>query len=148
MPYKFKGKRDCKQSDGTKGKYLTVKKDGSRRCYKSEKQYKAAQAWAHEADSLDEIWLEDLFASDVKEGNKMKITKRQLRRIIKEERAKLREGRMDELEIQLIDEIVDLLIERGAIRTPISDGRVYQHALDYIRNAIIPNLEGIAIGYE
>lgn len=55
MPYKFKGKRDCTQSDGkTKGKYLTVKKDGSRRCYKSEKQYKAAQAWAHEADDIPE----------------------------------------------------------------------------------------------
>ena len=54
MPYKFKGKRDCKQSDGSKGKYLTVKKDGSRRCYKSEKQYKAAQAWAHEADEIGE----------------------------------------------------------------------------------------------
>jgi hypothetical protein len=50
MPYKFKGKRDCKQSDGTKGKFLTIKKNGKRRCYKSEKQYKAAQAWAHEAD--------------------------------------------------------------------------------------------------
>tara|TARA_B100000519_G_scaffold168078_1_gene152647 strand:- start:519 stop:752 length:234 start_codon:yes stop_codon:yes gene_type:complete len=77
----------------------------------------------------------------------MKITKRQLRRIIREEKAKLNEG-SKEMEMQLIDEIIDLLIERGAIRTPISDGRVYQHALDYIRDAIIPNLEGIAIGYE
>jgi len=50
MPYKFKGKRDCKQSDGTKGTYLTVKKDGSKRCYQGEKQYKASQAWSHEAD--------------------------------------------------------------------------------------------------
>ena len=55
MPYKFKGKRDCTQSDGkTKGKYLTVKKSGDRRCYKSEKQYKAAQAWAHESDVIPE----------------------------------------------------------------------------------------------
>ena len=42
MPYKFKGKRDCKQSDGTKGTYLTIKSDGSRTCYKGEKQYKAS----------------------------------------------------------------------------------------------------------
>ena len=62
MPYKFKGKRDCKQSDGTKGKYLTVKKDGSRRCYKSEKQYKAAQAWAHEADVKEIDTLEEIRA--------------------------------------------------------------------------------------
>ena len=46
----------------------------------------------------------------------MKITKRQLRRIIKEEKARLREGRMAELEMQLVDEIVDLLIERGAVQ--------------------------------
>ena len=50
MPYKFKGKRDCTQSDGSKGAFQTIKKDGSKRCYKSEKQYKASQAWAHEYD--------------------------------------------------------------------------------------------------
>ena len=61
MPYKFKGKRDCKQSDGTKGTYLTVKKDGSRRCYQGEKQYKASQAWSQEADgaSANEALVED-----------------------------------------------------------------------------------------
>jgi hypothetical protein len=62
MPYKFKGKRDCKQSDGTNGKYLTIKKDGSRRCYQSKKQYKASQAWAHEADGvvgMKEVYTED-----------------------------------------------------------------------------------------
>ncbi|MBG17448.1 MAG: hypothetical protein CMB77_03765 [Euryarchaeota archaeon] len=50
MPYKFKGKRDCTQSGGSKGKFQTVKNDGSKRCYKTEKQYKASQAWAHEYD--------------------------------------------------------------------------------------------------
>ena len=54
MPYKFKGKRDCKQSDGGSGKFLTIKKDGSRKCYKSGKQYKAAQVWAHESDEINE----------------------------------------------------------------------------------------------
>ena len=54
MPYKFKGKRDCKQSDGKSGKFLTVKKDGSRKCYKSEKQYSTAQAWAHESEETEE----------------------------------------------------------------------------------------------
>lgn len=59
MPYKFKGKRDCKQSDGTKGKYLTIKKGGSRRCYKSKKQYKAAMAWAREVDEVEEEELRE-----------------------------------------------------------------------------------------
>ena len=54
MPYKFKGKKDCKQSSGESGKFLTVKKNGSKRCYKSEKQYKAAQAWAHESEELED----------------------------------------------------------------------------------------------
>ena len=53
MPYKFKGKKDCKQSTGEKGKYLTVKKNGKKKCYKSEKQYKASQAWAHESDKVE-----------------------------------------------------------------------------------------------
>mgnify|MGYP001406233961 FL=1 len=59
MPYKFKGKRDCEQSDGTKGKYLTVKKNGKRRCYKSKKQYKAAMAWAREVDEVEEEELRE-----------------------------------------------------------------------------------------
>jgi len=59
MPYKFKGKRDCTQSDGSKGKYQTVKADGSKRCYKSEKQYKASQAYAHEVDEIEEETLRE-----------------------------------------------------------------------------------------
>ncbi len=75
----------------------------------------------------------------------MKITKRQLRRIIKEEKARLREGRMAELEMQLVDEIVDLLIERGAINDgdKLNDD-LYQDALDYVRKAIVPALSSLA----
>lgn len=54
MPYKFKGKKDCQQSDGSKGKYLTIKKDGSQRCFKSEKQYKASQTYSREGDGEKE----------------------------------------------------------------------------------------------
>ena len=54
MPYKFKGKKDCQQSDGSKGKYLTIKKNGSRRCFKSEKQYKASLAYSREGDEEEE----------------------------------------------------------------------------------------------
>tara|TARA_Y100001973_G_C5171180_1_gene319170 strand:- start:577 stop:828 length:252 start_codon:yes stop_codon:yes gene_type:complete len=50
MPYDFKGKKDCTQKNGNKGKYLTIKKNGSRKCYKSKEQYDAAMAWAHESD--------------------------------------------------------------------------------------------------
>tara|TARA_B100000941_G_C27971001_1_gene286260 strand:- start:9 stop:266 length:258 start_codon:yes stop_codon:yes gene_type:complete len=77
----------------------------------------------------------------------MKITKRQLRRIIKEEKARLREGRMAELEMQLVDEIVDLLIERGAVRQDPQrgyDDDLYQDALDYVRDAIVPTLTDLA----
>ena len=42
----------------------------------------------------------------------MKITKRQLKRIIKEEKARLFEGRMAEMEMQLMDEIVQFKIDK------------------------------------
>ena len=82
----------------------------------------------------------------------MKITKRQLRAIIKEERAKLSEARMSEMQMQLVDEIVDLLVERGAVQSsgdPGYDGAlyeddVYQDALDYVRDAIVPALKELA----
>ena len=82
----------------------------------------------------------------------MKITKRQLKRIIREEKARLSEG-MKELEMQLVDEIVDLLVERGAVysanRDPGYDGAlydddVYQDALDYVRDAVVPVLKDLA----
>jgi len=78
MPYKFKGKRDCEQSDGTKGKYLTVKKNGNRRCYKSKKQYKAAMAWARESDEVSGEILE------TRRNNVVKISIKNLRRLIRE----------------------------------------------------------------
>ena len=69
----------------------------------------------------------------------MKITKRQLRRIIKEEKARLREGRMKEMEMQLMDEIVELLEARGAIRRDSDD--TYDEALYYLETAVIPALQ-------
>jgi len=77
----------------------------------------------------------------------MKLTKRQLRKIISEEAAKIHEGRMAEMEMQLIDEIVDLLIERGAVMQDPQrgfDDDLYQDALDYVRNAIVPALSSLA----
>ena len=82
----------------------------------------------------------------------MKITKKQLKKIIKEEKARLHEGRMKEMEMQLVDEIVDLLVERGAVKSsgdPGYDGvlyedDVYQNALDYLQGAIIPTLQSLA----
>ncbi len=76
----------------------------------------------------------------------MKITKRQLRRIIKEERAKLSEGWKEE-EMELIDLIADNLIQAGAIGT-IGDSYEaepdYAEAADYLRTAVIPALESLA----
>lgn len=77
----------------------------------------------------------------------MKITKKQLKKIIAEETAKLHEGRMAELEMQIVDEIVDLLIERGAVRQDPQrgfDDDLYQDALDYVRKAIVPALSSLA----
>ena len=75
----------------------------------------------------------------------MKITKRQLQKIIREEKARLYEGRMAEMEMQLMDEIVDLLIERGAVRFSGEYGDdVYQDALDYVRDAVVPTLASMA----
>ena len=77
----------------------------------------------------------------------MKITKRQLRRIIKEEKARLREGRMAELEMQLVDEIVDLLIERDVVFMDAErgfDDDLYQDVLDYVKGRIIPTLSTLA----
>ena len=76
----------------------------------------------------------------------MKITKRQLKKIIAEERAKLNEG-MKEMEMQLVDEIVDLLIERDVVFMDAErgfDDDLYQDALDYLRKAIVPALSSLA----
>ena len=75
----------------------------------------------------------------------MKITKEQLRTIIKEEKTRLYESRT--MQLQLVDEIVDLLIERGAVQQGPQrgyDDDLYQDALDYMRGTIIPALRDLA----
>ena len=75
----------------------------------------------------------------------MKITKNQLKRIIKEEKARLHESRT--MQLQLVDEIVDLLIDRGIIfmeDEQTFDDDLYQDVLDYVRGAIIPALRDLA----
>ena len=81
----------------------------------------------------------------------MKITKRQLRRIIREETAKIDvdEDRMAELDMQLVDEIVDLLVKRGAVFASDRfarefDDDLYQGSLDYVRGTIVPALSNLA----
>ena len=79
-------------------------------------------------------------------GAQVKITKRQLRRIIKEERAKLSEGWKEE-EQDLIDHIVDELIQKGAIGTIGGSYEAepdYAEAAEYLRTAVIPALESLA----
>ena len=71
----------------------------------------------------------------------MKITKRQLRRIIKEERAAIvKEGMMKEREMQLIDNILDIMIEYGAINRD----RPYKEGAEYIQGAVLPALLDMA----
>ncbi len=74
--------------------------------------------------------------------SKMKITKKQLKKIIKEEKARLKEGRMAEMEMQLIDDLVDMLIERGAIRLSGPDDDGYRAAYEYLDWAVMPQLKG------
>ena len=89
----------------------------------------------------------------------MKISEKELRRIISEERDRLLseqndtllEGRMAEQEAELIEDLVDMLIQRGAIRDPsVSMSGVrdsddhYQEALDYIMQAVVPTLKDYA----
>ena len=72
----------------------------------------------------------------------MKITKRQLKRIIKEEKSRLNEG-FKEIEMELVDEIVDLLIERGAVRLSGPDDNGYADSAEYLSDAIIPALQSL-----
>ena len=84
----------------------------------------------------------------------MKVTKRELRRIISEERDRLLseqndtllEGRMAEEEAELIEDLVDMLIQRGAIRdtSGLDSDDHYQEALDYIMQAVVPTLKDYA----
>jgi len=76
-----------------------------------------------------------------KEDTKMKITKRHLRRIIKEERAKIQEGRMGQREMQLVDEIVDVLIDRGAVQRGGLGS--YIEAYEYLETAVLPTLKSV-----
>ena len=43
---------------------------------------------------------------------------------------------------QLVDEIVALLVERGAVQS--SEEEVHQDALDFVRGAIVPALKELA----
>ena len=54
---------------------------------------------------------------------------------------------MKVMEMQLVDEIVDLLIDRGIIfmeDEQVFDDDLYQDALDYVRKAIVPALSSLA----
>ena len=92
----------------------------------------------------------------------MKVTKRELRRIISEERDRLLSEQNDTLlegfkeeEMELIEDLVDMLIQRGAINDPARSmsGAAestdhYQEALDYITQAVVPTLQDLAASME
>ena len=53
---------------------------------------------------------------------------------------------MAEMEMQLVDEIVDLLIKYGAVRSDEIGGSLeqeYSEAAEYLKWAIIPHLESV-----
>jgi hypothetical protein len=80
----------------------------------------------------------------------MKITKRQLKRIIREERARLNEG-MKEREAELIDLIADKLISYDAIGTVgprFQEEPDYNAAVEYLQTAVIPALKTLALDQE
>lgn len=86
----------------------------------------------------------------------MKISEKELRRIIGEERDRLLSEQNDTLqegfkeeEMELIEDIVDMLIQRGAIRDPGFEGTDhYQEAHDYLLQAVIPSLKDSADSME
>ena len=74
----------------------------------------------------------------------MKITKRQLRRIIKEEKAKIQEAALsgtDMMKMQIVDEIIDVLIDRGAVQRGGLGS--YIEAYGYLEAAILPTLKSV-----
>ena len=74
----------------------------------------------------------------------MKISKRQLKRIIKEEKAKIQEAALsgpDMMKMQIVDEIIDVLIDRGAVRRGGLGS--YIEAYEYLETAILPTLKSI-----
>lgn len=89
----------------------------------------------------------------------MKVTKRQLSRIIREERKKLflrkdfgsnstrksriKEGRMKEMEMELIEEIIELLENSGAIQPGLPMERMYDEALHWVEKALVPHLQSM-----
>ena len=79
----------------------------------------------------------------------MKVNEKELRRIIGEERDRLLSEQNDtlqegfkELEAELIEDLVDMLIERGAIRLSGPDDDGYRAAYEYLDYAIMPALKG------
>ena len=88
MPY-YKRKEKCTNKSGKKGTFVTIKKDGGKRqCWKSEQAFKRSTAARH-ANEADEN--QELIELANEKHDIMRITKRQLKRIIKEEKAKLLE---------------------------------------------------------
>ena len=79
----------------------------------------------------------------------MKINEKELRRIISEERDRLLSEQNDtlqegykEMEMELIEDLVDMLIERGAIRLAGPDDDGYRAAYEYLNSAVMPALKG------
>ena len=70
----------------------------------------------------------------------MKITRRQLRRIIREEKANLNEGVSKQRESELVEAIIDLMVEHGAI----DSNQPYKNGAEYLRSAVLPSLEAMA----
>ena len=85
------------------------------------------------------LMKKDAEAVSLFEGEKIKVTKRQLRKMIAEEKAKLNEG-FKEMEAQLIEDLVDMLIDRGVIGAGADS---YKEAHGYLV-AIMPTLKSMA----
>jgi hypothetical protein len=56
----------------------------------------------------------------------------------------LQEGQMKQMEMDLIEDIIQLLEENGAIPPGLPMDRMYEEALHWIQNAMVPSLESLA----
>lgn len=97
MPWKVL-KRNCKQADGTKGTYVIVKVKAKG---------KTEQSSCHTSKAKAQGGVRARYAS---EGKEMKITKKQLQQIIREERAKISEAAPSALGMQIFS-IKDALFD-------------------------------------
>ncbi len=86
MPYDYKRKQDCRQSDDKKGSYVTKKKgSSSQKCWKSKSAFERAQAARHAQAESDEPNEPVDVEGDAEEPLTEKFVRMIVRQVLREE---------------------------------------------------------------